>query len=138
MCADPVGVNQAAKNLLLEQLTDGAVQILDIAAGHGAGTLSILSFIAAMREQSKLPKLPLNVAVTALDFSADALATYQQVAEELREWLAKQGITLSVDVSLPAGPDRSHARSIGTAARNRLQRSGLDLAACTGKLGRPM
>jgi hypothetical protein len=100
VCADPVGVNQAAKNLLLEQLTDGAVQILDIAAGHGAGTLSILSFIASMREQSKLPKLPLNVAVTALDFSADALATYQQVAEELREWLGKQGITLSVDVSL--------------------------------------
>ena len=56
VCADPVGVNRPAKNLLLEQLTDGAVQILDIAAGHGAGTLAILSFIGAMREQSMLPK----------------------------------------------------------------------------------
>lgn len=100
VCADPVGVNQPAKNLLLEQLTDGAVQILDIVAGHGAGTLAILSFIAAMREQSKLPKLPLNVAVTALDFSADALVKYQEVAETLKEWLGRQGISLSVEAHL--------------------------------------
>lgn len=100
VCADPFGINQPAKNLLLEQLTDGSVQILDIAAGHGAGTLAILSFVAAMREQSKLPRLPLNVAVRALDFSAHALARYQNVASTLSPWLAEQGIQLSVEASL--------------------------------------
>ena len=99
VCADPVGVNRPAKNLLLEQLTDGAVQVLDIAAGHGAGTLAILSFIGAMREESKLPKLPLNVSIRALDFSAEALVHYQEVAASLGTWLAEQGINLSVEAS---------------------------------------
>jgi hypothetical protein len=100
VCADPTGANEPAKNLLLEQLTDGAVHVLDIAAGHGAGTLAILSFIGVMREQSTLPKLPLNVAITALDYSADALAKYQEIAANLSTWLAEQGVHVTVDASL--------------------------------------
>ncbi|WP_422567057.1 hypothetical protein, partial [Ideonella sp.] len=100
VCADPVGANQPAKNLLLEQLTDGSVQVLDIAAGHGAGTLSILAFVAAMREQRRLPKLPLNVAITALDFSADALVKYQEIAATLSPWFSDQAIALTVEASL--------------------------------------
>ena len=40
--ADPVAVNEPAKNLLLAQLTDGAVKVIGIAAGRSRTTCNPL------------------------------------------------------------------------------------------------
>jgi hypothetical protein len=90
--ADPRLDRGDIHDAVMEQFADGHISVLDIAAGHGAGMLAILSMICEFRAENFVPRLPLNVHITAIDYSPDALILYQEILEDLQPWLQEQGI----------------------------------------------
>ena len=98
--ADPDDSQPDIRDMVLDQMADGRIFILDLASGHGAGTLAMLSLLAELRIKECIPKLPLNVHVYGIDYSADALTLYQVMHDELLPWLK----TVGIEVSLGAWP----------------------------------
>lgn len=78
---------------LLAQLAGGEIYIIDIAAGHGSGVLSIINGICYHRLILKdLPLDLLDVEIHALDISAESLDYYENVLEVVRETYDAAGI----------------------------------------------
>lgn len=96
VCASPDDEQLNVRDMVLDQLGDGHIFLLDLAAGNGAGTLSMLSLLCELRLQKTVPKLPLNVSILGLDFSVDALGYYEEILDTIRPWLASAGINLSL------------------------------------------
>ncbi len=65
---------------------------MDIAAGNGAGVISMLNTLAKQRVENILPKDLLDVHIHAIDFSAVSLSYYAQQLELLRVGYAGVGI----------------------------------------------
>jgi hypothetical protein len=99
-CADPRNEYPEVRDMVLDQLGEGHIFILDLAAGHGAGTMAILSLIAELRGSGCTPKLPVNVSITGVDFSADALNLYHETLERLIPTLRSQGIEVHLESEL--------------------------------------
>lgn len=69
---------------LIAQLMGGKIYVIDIAAGHGAGTLSIINSIHHHRAiLGDLPTEPLDIEIHALDFSSISLDYYETILSEL-------------------------------------------------------
>ncbi|MEX0144096.1 hypothetical protein MRBLMS1_005013 [Massilia sp. LMS1-1-1.1] len=81
---------------VLGLLTDGHIYIIDIAAGHGAGTMSLLNTICKMRENLTLPMDPLDVDIHAIDFSQNALNHYECLLDSLKSDYSKFGIHTTI------------------------------------------
>lgn len=96
VCADPKCEQFEIRQMVLDQLGDGHIFLLDIAAGNGAGTLAMLSLICELRFHKEVPKLPLNVSILAVDYSADALNFYAELQEKICPWLQTQGIIVTL------------------------------------------
>jgi hypothetical protein len=96
VCADPKCEQLEIRQMVLDQLGDGHIFLLDIAAGNGAGTLAILSLICELRLHRAVPKLPLNVSILAVDYSVDALNFYAELRAKICPWLETQGVTVSL------------------------------------------
>jgi hypothetical protein len=96
VCADPLDEQTAVRNMVLDQLGDGNIFLLDLAAGNGAGTLALLSFLCELRIQRSIPKLPLNVSIVGVDYSENALEFYANLLERLTPWLSSAGIYVSL------------------------------------------
>ena len=96
VCADPIYEQSEIKQMVLDQLGDGHIFILDIAAGNGAGTLAMLSLICELRCHNSVPKLPLNVYILAVDYSVDALNFYAELQDKINPWLLTQGINVTL------------------------------------------
>ena len=77
VCSDPTNSQPDIRDMVLDQLAEGRIFILDLAAGSGAGTLAILSTICELRNTECVPTLPLNVHIFGIDYSSRALALYQ-------------------------------------------------------------
>lgn len=99
VCADPKYEQSEIKQMVLDQLGDGHIFLLDIAAGNGAGTLAILSLICELRFHKEVPKLPLNVSILAVDYSADALNFYAELQDKINPWLETQGIKVTLSLA---------------------------------------
>lgn len=97
VCSDPTDSQIDIRDMILDQLADGHIFILDLAAGNGAGTLAILGLICELRSESCIPKLPLNIHIYAIDYSAAALSLYQQTLDELYEWFEGTGIAVELE-----------------------------------------
>jgi len=79
---------------LLNSLSDGVISILDVPCGAGAGLLGLLGLIHELRNTGSLKKLPLNISVTAGDYSPHARDLYNQMLTAATPWLADQGVRL--------------------------------------------
>lgn len=98
VCADPKDEQADVRDAVLDQLAEGRIHIIDLAAGNGAGTLGILSLISELRRSGSIPQLPLNVCISAIDFSPAALNHFAALLHKLAPWLAGAGI--NVELSL--------------------------------------
>ncbi len=96
VCTAPDDEQPEVREMVFDQLGDGHIFLLDLAAGNGAGTLAILSLLCELRLQKTIPKLPVNVTILGVDFSADALSYYTEMQDSIRPWLASAGIELSL------------------------------------------
>lgn len=77
---------------IVAQLLSGEIYVVDIAAGNGAGVISMLNTIAKQRVENNLPKDLLDVHIHAIDFSAMSLFYYSQQLQLLRAGYADVGI----------------------------------------------
>lgn len=100
VCADPHDSQPEVREMVLDQLGDGQIHLLDLAAGSGAGTLAMLSLLCELRVQKVVPKLPLNVSIVAVDYSADALTFYADLLCRISPWLEASGLNVSVNRSV--------------------------------------
>lgn len=94
VCSDPNDDQPEVREMVFGQLGDGQIFLLDLAAGNGAGTLAMLSLLCELRLHSAIPKLPVNVTILGVDFSADALGYYAEMLDNLKPWLSSFGIEL--------------------------------------------
>jgi hypothetical protein len=92
VCSDPHDDEIEVREMILDQLAEGQIYLLDLAAGNGSGTLALLSFICELRLHGLVPTLPLNVSISGVDYSPDALSYYGGLLEELAPWLATMGV----------------------------------------------
>lgn len=97
VCADPTNSQPDIRDMILDQLADGHIFVLDLAAGSGAGTLAILGLLCELRTNNCIPKLPLNVHIFGVDYSSDALLLYQHTLSEVSTWLDGMGIRVELD-----------------------------------------
>lgn len=100
VCSDPNDKQPEVRDMVLDQLGDGHIYLLDLAAGNGAGTLAMLSLLCELRMQKAIPKLPLNVVIVGIDYSAEALNYYAELLERIRPWLENYGISISLSLSV--------------------------------------
>lgn len=100
VCSDPLDEQPEIRRMILDQLADGRLFILDLAAGHGAATLAILAMVCQLRTAGCTPKLPINVSISALDHSPDALVYYGQMLDHLTPWLAGMGIAVNLTTAV--------------------------------------
>lgn len=96
VCADPKDEQSDIRQMILDQLSDGHIFLLDIAAGNGAGTLAMLSLICELRLHKAVPKLPLNISILAVDYSVDALNFYAELQDKISPWLETHGMNVSL------------------------------------------
>jgi len=93
---DPREAFQDIPDFVIAGLAGGDVAILDVACGCGAVGASLLSTIAVLRKNRKLPKLPLNVTVVGGDCSDLALQIYTDMMVDLVPVLDEVGINLNL------------------------------------------
>lgn len=92
VCSDPKDEEIQVRQMIFDQLADGNIFLLDLAAGNGAGTLALLSLICELRSTAIIPQLPINVSINAVDYSVDALRYYADILDKLEPWLASSAI----------------------------------------------
>ena len=92
---DPDQAFNSISDDFLNTFSEGKVSILDAPCGTGAAGISIISTIAALRQSELLPKLPLNIMITAGDYSETALHIYDQMVNDLIMYLKPVGIDVS-------------------------------------------
>ena len=98
VCSDPKDEQADVRDAVLDQLAEGQLHIIDVAAGNGAGTIGMLSLICDLRRMGCIPKLPLNVSISAVDFSPAALNHFAAMLHKLTPWLTGGGITVEIDL----------------------------------------
>lgn len=100
VCIDANNEQPRSRMMVLDQLAQGEIFILDLAAGHGAGTLAILSTICELRHEKIIPTLPLNVYIRGIDISPHALHYYAEILEKLKPWLAANAVNAELALSV--------------------------------------
>lgn len=98
VCSDPKDEQADVRDAVLDQLAAGRLHIIDLAAGNGAGTISMLSLICELRRARLIPQLPLNVSVSAIDFSPAALNHFAALMHKLSPWMAGAGINVELNL----------------------------------------
>lgn len=74
------------------QLLSGEIYVVDIAAGNGAGVISMINTIAMHRKGGILPVDLLDIRIHAIDFSLTSLSYYEQQLSMLQAHYASVGI----------------------------------------------
>lgn len=100
VCSDPHDDDTEVRDMVLDQLADGHIYLLDLAAGNGSGTLALLSLICELRSHGLVPNLPLNISIAAVDYSPDALSYYGQLLEDLTPWLSAHGLEINLTLNV--------------------------------------
>lgn len=74
----------------------GSLRLLDFFCGCGAATLGFLATVAAMREASVAPTLPLNVAIVGADISSTALSIFASLTADCRDEFERRAMEVSL------------------------------------------
>ena len=98
VCSDPKNEQVDVRDAVLDQLAEGRIHVVDLAAGNGARTIGMLSVICELRRSGRIPKLPLNVCISAVDFSPAALNHFAALLDKLSPWLSGAGITVELNL----------------------------------------
>lgn len=98
VCSDPKDEQPDVRDAVLDQLAEGRIHIIDLAAGNGAGTIGMLSLICELRRTGSIPNLPLNIIISAVDFSPAALNHFAALLHKLSPWLAGAGIVVELNL----------------------------------------
>lgn len=98
VCSDPKDEQVAIRDAVLDQLAEGRIHVIDLAAGNGAGTLGMLSLVCELRSTGLIPKLPVNVCISAVDYSPAALNHFAAMLDKLSPWLAGAGIRVELSL----------------------------------------
>lgn len=81
---------------IVAQMYAGELHLIDIAAGNGAGTISMLNGIWHKRiVEETLPTDRLKVSIHAIDFAPNSLGFYAQQLKQLEGKYAQAGITVA-------------------------------------------
>lgn len=80
---------------ILKTFSGGRIAVLDIPCGTGGGILGLLAIFAFLRKAKLVGCLPLDVAITAGDYSHHALDLYNRMLRNALSWLDEQGIRAS-------------------------------------------
>lgn len=99
MC-DPWKKAPDLTSLLMERFGEGHLTLLDLAAGHGAGTLGLLATLHEARIAKALPSWPVTVRVLALDISEPSLQIYRDLVRVITPALDRSGIQIQFDARL--------------------------------------
>ena len=91
---DPAQVFRSVCCDLLRLLADGTVAVLDVPCGAGAGILGVLTTLCEMRALECLPRLTLNIMITAGDISETVRGLYGRLLEAAEPSLREQGIRI--------------------------------------------
>lgn len=94
---NPNGETESAATVLRQFLSGGALCLVDVPCGAGAGSLALLSTIAELRKEQELPRQPLDVRLLWGEISAPALKYALRLLAEIEGDLADQGITVVVE-----------------------------------------
>lgn len=78
-------------------LSGGDVCLVDIPGGAGAGALTLLSTMATLRREKLLPKQLMRVWIIWGEISDPAREYALQLAAEIEDDLAEQGIFFTID-----------------------------------------
>ncbi|MDQ1157425.1 hypothetical protein QE385_001752 [Sphingomonas sp. SORGH_AS 950] len=96
---DPTGEVKTTAQTLKRFLTAGTLTFIDVPAGAGAAALAIICSIATLREEHRLPRLPLHIHLIWGEISVPARAYAVDLIERIRPALEEQAITLDCFVS---------------------------------------
>ena len=95
---DPYDSIEQTSSTILKFLTGGGLCLADIPCGAGAGALSMLCTLAELREQKRLPRLPINVHLIGGEISAPARIYAEKLILEVERYLKDQAIFLTYDL----------------------------------------
>lgn len=82
---------------LHETFSCGKVAILDVPCGAGAGLFGFLALLADLRKHNLLPKLPLDLKITAGDYASRSRELYRSMMERSSLWLTPQFINVKLE-----------------------------------------
>lgn len=85
--------------ILQRFLTGGDLCLTDVPCGAAAASLALLCSIAELRENNKLPRIPLNVHVIGGEISAPARIYADELLNVVRPILAAQAIFLTNEIT---------------------------------------
>jgi len=97
---DPRGDFSEISKDLKVTFGSGNISILDIPAGTGAGILSLLCNLAELRNNYKLPRLPLHINIMAGDYSQSALDIYASLLSSAKKDLEGELIFINCQTFL--------------------------------------
>ena len=89
---DPRNAFPNVSDSIVHLCSGGEVRLLDAPCGAGAGSVTLLSLIAELRDQEVLPAHPLKVSVLGADISEHARDIAEAWHDELTEWWLSNGI----------------------------------------------
>ena len=82
---------------LLEGFASGRISVLDVPCGTGAGLLGLLSMLSDLRRLDAIGRLPLEVSITAGDFSPSARSIYENMLNGCKADFDEQGIRIDFE-----------------------------------------
>lgn len=88
-----VGVGDAFAKVF----SGGTVLVADLPCGSGAAVLTLLTSIAELRSQGRIPRNPLHVKVVGGELSDSARAYASRAIDHIKETLAEQAIWVSAE-----------------------------------------
>lgn len=91
---DPNDCFGAVSQSLLNSFSDGHISILDVPCGAGASILGFLDLLAYLRSKKILCRLPIDLKITAGDYSQYARNLYDRMLNRAKSRLAQQGIRI--------------------------------------------
>jgi hypothetical protein len=91
---DPKDCFHAVSQSLLNSFSDGRISILDVPCGAGASILGFLDLLAYLRSKQILCRLPVDLKITAGDYSQYARDLYDRMLTRAKPRLEQQGIRI--------------------------------------------
>lgn len=89
---DPEGKLSAIANTYYKLFAGGNLFISDIPCGAGAASITLLTVIAELRSNEKVPSLPLNVTILGGEISTYARSYFDSIYKSLHQWFEDNAI----------------------------------------------
>lgn len=91
---DPHETVNDASDWIMNAFAGGRLGLLDVPSGAGAAAMSLLTVVAALRSEGRLPRQPLEVFLLGGDYSETARILASEMGVAIKARLEDQGISL--------------------------------------------